>query len=249
MLDLSVMDAAALGRALKRMAVAVQSATGASGVTMMQNNFAAGGQVVFHVHMHLVPRFPNDHFVGLQRGNTILSGAERTKLTEEIRAKLDAECSLTPTAETPPVATSETKDANGSNYLGTEQGNLSNADIFLTEYAVATLDLHPAVQGHTLLMPLSADYHSLLEMPEEVIANITKELPRLTRAVRAVTNCEGITIVLDAGPIAGQTFSRPCFQIIPRHRRDNVILLPPQASKPLLSEPPILAAIRAQVLL
>eukprot|EP00898_Chlorokybus_atmophyticus_P005168 jgi/Chlat1/5652/Chrsp37S05476 len=54
-------------RELPKLASAVQSATGADGVNV--NNGAAAGQVVFHVHFHLIPRFEGDGLVKLGRGN------------------------------------------------------------------------------------------------------------------------------------------------------------------------------------
>ena len=39
---------------------AVMAATGAEGFNCMQNNFSAAGQVVFHVHWHIIPRFVGD---------------------------------------------------------------------------------------------------------------------------------------------------------------------------------------------
>jgi len=50
--------AAALGRTLPRIARAVLAATGARAYNVLQNNGADAHQAVFHVHIHIIPRFP-----------------------------------------------------------------------------------------------------------------------------------------------------------------------------------------------
>jgi len=52
---------------LSRVASAVKKAFGADGVTIRQNNDCAGGQDVFHLHFHVIPRFNGDGFVALDR--------------------------------------------------------------------------------------------------------------------------------------------------------------------------------------
>jgi len=42
---------------VKRMAVAVKNATQADGITIIQQNGSAAGQEIFHLHVHIVPRF------------------------------------------------------------------------------------------------------------------------------------------------------------------------------------------------
>jgi histidine triad (HIT) family protein len=42
---------------VKRMAVAVKAATKADGITIIQQNGHAAGQEIFHMHVHVVPRY------------------------------------------------------------------------------------------------------------------------------------------------------------------------------------------------
>jgi histidine triad (HIT) family protein len=48
---------ASVAKTTARMARAVKSAFDADGVTIQQFNEPAGGQVVFHLHVHIIPRF------------------------------------------------------------------------------------------------------------------------------------------------------------------------------------------------
>lgn len=47
----------AVSLTVQRLARAVKAAFSADGVTIQQFNEAAGGQVVFHLHVHVIPRF------------------------------------------------------------------------------------------------------------------------------------------------------------------------------------------------
>ena len=56
LLDASSEQLAAVMETVQKMAHAVKSAFDADGVTVQQFNEAAGGQVVFHLHVHVLPR-------------------------------------------------------------------------------------------------------------------------------------------------------------------------------------------------
>lgn len=60
--DMPPAKAADFLRDLSKVAAAVKEATGASGVNIWQNNGEDAGQVVFHPHFHIVPRFKDDAF-------------------------------------------------------------------------------------------------------------------------------------------------------------------------------------------
>ena len=83
---------AALGRVLPRMVRALKAATGCDGVNLLQNNGAAAGQVVMHVHFHLIPKYLNQpqavqgFRVNWTAGN--LHEDDATELTSKITAEL-----------------------------------------------------------------------------------------------------------------------------------------------------------------
>lgn len=56
-LDASPAQLAAVMRSVQTIANAMKPAFGADGVTIMQFNEPAGGQVVFHLHVHVIPRW------------------------------------------------------------------------------------------------------------------------------------------------------------------------------------------------
>src|SRR2546427_2431584 len=58
--DLEPAAADALLRAVVRLARPVREALGAAGTTIGVNNGEATGQTIPHVHVHIVPRWPND---------------------------------------------------------------------------------------------------------------------------------------------------------------------------------------------
>jgi histidine triad (HIT) family protein len=56
-LDIAPDDLCATYRTVQKIACAVKEAMGADGLTIQQFNESAGGQVVFHLHVHVLPRW------------------------------------------------------------------------------------------------------------------------------------------------------------------------------------------------
>jgi len=56
---LSEESAAAIGRVLPRLCRAVCESVGAEAYNVLQNNGSDAHQAVFHVHFHIIPRFPD----------------------------------------------------------------------------------------------------------------------------------------------------------------------------------------------
>jgi histidine triad (HIT) family protein len=83
-LDIKVEDYLHVARATHRIAAAAKQTFDADGITIQQFNEAAGGQVVFHLHVHVMPR---------HEGIALLPPASRkedVKVLEENAAKLTA---------------------------------------------------------------------------------------------------------------------------------------------------------------
>ena len=55
-LDIAPDDLAHVARSAKKIAIAAKEAFEADGITLQQFSEHAGGQVVFHLHMHVMPR-------------------------------------------------------------------------------------------------------------------------------------------------------------------------------------------------
>lgn len=84
LLDMDDATAEALIRSVKNVAQAIKKALSADGITIKMNNEAAGGQLVFHAHMHVIPRHENDDYASGPKGP--YPPGEAAALAERIRA-------------------------------------------------------------------------------------------------------------------------------------------------------------------
>ncbi len=75
----------AVWRTTRKVAKAVKEAVGAEGMNINTNNEAVAGQLVFHYHVHIIPRFKNDG-IRLWSGKKLYpTAAAATAVAEKIR--------------------------------------------------------------------------------------------------------------------------------------------------------------------
>ncbi|MSR28625.1 MAG: HIT family protein [Phycisphaerales bacterium] len=86
--QLSEESAAALGRALPRVARAVLAATGAAAYNILQNNGALANQAVMHVHFHIIPKFEDGRGLGLVWKASKAEPNESAELAARIRERI-----------------------------------------------------------------------------------------------------------------------------------------------------------------
>ncbi len=68
---------------VQKVAVAAKSAFNADGISIAQFNEPAGGQTVFHLHFHVIPRYEgqplNMHARNMEEGSVLAANAEKLK--------------------------------------------------------------------------------------------------------------------------------------------------------------------------
>lgn len=77
-----------LARAVQKVAGAIEAAYGLEGFNLLVNEGKIAGQLIPHLHVHVIPRFPNDR-VATPSGATRASDEELEREREIIRSHLE----------------------------------------------------------------------------------------------------------------------------------------------------------------
>ena len=85
--DLDDQTGAAVFQCARTVASAVRAATGCEGINLVLSDGKAAGQDVFHLHLHVNPRWNGDH-VRLTWNTATVPDADRAALAASIRTRL-----------------------------------------------------------------------------------------------------------------------------------------------------------------
>ena len=94
-------------------------------------------------------------------------------------------------------------------------GDLPCHKIYEDEHVLAFLDIFPLSRGHTLVIPKERKAY-LHELSDDASAAIGRVLPRLCRAVMAVSGSRDYNILQNNGAPAHQAVFHVHFHIIPK---------------------------------
>ena len=86
--------------------------------------------------------------------------------------------------------------------------------------SLAFMDIQPVNAGHVLVIP-RVHYDSLLDVPAEIGMHLFRVTMRLAGAIRKVTGCDDLNIVVNSGAAAGQDEPHYHVHIIPRRYGDG----------------------------
>ncbi len=86
-LDLPEKIAAHLALVAQKISRAVKNATKSDGINISSNNEHAAGQLIFHTHLHIIPRFEGDGLMHWDH-NFYKSDSEMPRMAEKIRDSL-----------------------------------------------------------------------------------------------------------------------------------------------------------------
>ncbi len=95
------------------------------------------------------------------------------------------------------------------------KGEIPSRRIFEDDHAYAFLDIEPAEEGHTLVIP---KFHAatLFELPPEELAGMMPAVHRVAMMLRHRLACHGMNLLQSNGACALQTVGHVHFHLIPR---------------------------------
>ncbi len=96
-------------------------------------------------------------------------------------------------------------------------------EIYQDDAILAFMDIHPANDGHCLVIP-KAHFRTVLEMPPAAFAEVAASVVKVARAVDDVLRPGGISLVQANGAPAGQTVPHVHVHVLPRRAGDDLPL-------------------------
>ncbi|MFM7315886.1 MAG: HIT family protein [bacterium] len=100
-------------------------------------------------------------------------------------------------------------------------GKIPARKVWSDDNCIAFLDISPVNHGHFLVVPRH-HHKDLTELPPEIASRVAAVLPLLARALVRSTGADGFNVVINNGPVAGQTIFHGHWHLIPRFRDDPV---------------------------
>ena len=103
-------------------------------------------------------------------------------------------------------------------------GEIPSRTVYEDEDFRAILDLSPATQGHTLILP-KEHAANLLELPEDTAAKVLPVAQKIAAQLKEKLGWDGLNLIQNNGETAGQTVMHFHLHIIPRYRGDGQKIL------------------------
>src|SRR5215208_880820 len=100
------------------------------------------------------------------------------------------------------------------------RGEIPSHRVYEDEHVLAFLDINPLARGHTLVIP-KEPVETIDQLSDDVAAAIGRVLPRIARAIIAVTGSHNFNILQNNGILAHQAVPHVHFHIIPKERDGN----------------------------
>ena len=100
-------------------------------------------------------------------------------------------------------------------------GEIPSATIFENEDVRVILDIAPAAKGHAILL-VKEHAANIFELDSALAARVFAVVPKVARAIKEELGCDGMNILQNNGPEAGQTVFHLHIHFIPRWKDDTV---------------------------
>lgn len=100
-------------------------------------------------------------------------------------------------------------------------GEIPSASLYEDQEFRVILDVAPASRGHTLLLT-KQHFANLYDMPDDLIQKAILLVKKVAAAMKKELKCDGVNIVQNNEPAAGQTVFHFHIHVIPRYENDDV---------------------------
>lgn len=99
-------------------------------------------------------------------------------------------------------------------------GDIPSYKVYEDEDVIAILDIDPAVQGHTLVIP-KKHYDTFATIPADDLSQIIKQVQMVACHIVNKLSANGFHIIVNNGESAGQSVSHLHFHILPRFGEED----------------------------
>lgn len=101
-------------------------------------------------------------------------------------------------------------------------GEIPAATLYEDDLTLAFLDVNPGSRGHTLVI-CKQELPDLLSLPPDLLAAVARTTQLVARALMAALSPDGLNVVQNNGPAAGQTVFHYHVHLIPRWDGDGAL--------------------------
>jgi len=103
-------------------------------------------------------------------------------------------------------------------------GKIPSATIYEDSHFRVFLDINPATKGHCLIVP-KEHFENIYDLDADTAGKAFVLATLISRALKKVLGCDGLNVVQNNGPAAGQSVFHFHMHLIPRYRDDGLSLL------------------------
>jgi histidine triad (HIT) family protein len=123
------------------------------------------------------------------------------------------------------------------------RGEIPKIAVYEDAHTLAFMDIMPAVEGHTLVIPKEAG-ETIFDISPEAAAHTVRTTQKVAAAVKKALGVPGIMLAQFNGAASGQTIPHVHFHILPRSHGEDLQMHGRTMVKPEVLEP-VAAKIRA----
>ena len=104
-------------------------------------------------------------------------------------------------------------------------GDIPSRKVYEDPEFIGILDINPASEGHVLLLP-KQHFQILPQMPPELVGNLGIACASISSKILKAFKCDGTSVFIANGAVAGQKAPHFMVHIIPRKENDGITLNP-----------------------